>query len=497
MRDRRLRAHTLIRIQQNRNPHLFVGGLDVEAEGSATLVVTSPTDGTTVGRIPTANARDVDKAVISARKVQRDHWQQVGPAERARLLWRLSDALEEEANDLAIFESLQTGKTFRDVLSHDIAPSIEILRYYAGWIDKHCGEHIDLGRGQTGDVTWEGPAVVAAVLPQHDPFAAAVRKSAVALAVGASIIIKPPERAPLTVLQLAAIMNRIGFPPGSVNVLTGQTATEEAMASHPDITSMTYSGPIDQARRMLVGAAKSNLKPVHFELGGKSSAVLFEDGPITRATQAICASIFRSRCTHGAAAAHLLVHERIYENVCSAITARAREIILGDPLDEHTELGPMTDEDHLKRVLAYVELGRREGATVVAGGNRDVEGPRSMGCYVKPSVLVQTTPAMRVTREDINGPVLCISRFRHEDEVVEALNAADYGTAASLWTNDLTRGRRLARRLDVGTVWINAHDTSMPGLPQAGRRLSGLGRDLGRAALMQTALPKSILVDTR
>ncbi len=497
MRDRRQRAETLIRIQQDRSPYLFVGGLDIESDGSATLVVSNPTNGVPIGRIPTANARDVDKAVLSARKVHTDHWRRAAPRERARLLERFADALENEAQDLAILESLQTGKAFRDVLVHDVEPSVQALRYFAGWIDKHTGEHFDFGDGKSAAVEWVGPDVLASVLPLHDPLAAAVRKSALALALGSSLVLKAPEQAPLTVLQFAALMHEHGLPPGAINVITGQTTTEDALAAHPGISALTYSGPIEQARRMLVGAAKSNLKPIHFELGGKSAAIVFDDAPVARAVNAVCASIFRGRCTHGAAAAHLFVHESLYTDLCNTVTARARETVVGDPLDEHTELGPMTDDAHMKRVLAYVELGRREGARVVAGGNRDVEGNRSLGSFVKPSVLVDVDPRWRIGREDINGPVLCVSPFRHEDEVIEHLNGSEYGVAASVWTRDLTRARRTARRLDVGTVWVNTHDVTEPSLPRSGRRLSGLGRDLGRAALTQLAASRSVLVDER
>ncbi len=495
MRDRRQRAETLIRIQQDKSPYLFVGGLDIESDGSATIVVSNPADGRPIGRVPTASERDVDKAVQSARRVYDTHWRRRPPHERARLLWRFSKALENDANDLAIMESLQTGKAFRDVLAHDIKPSIRALQYYAGWIDKMTGEHLDLGDGHTGELRWQAPAVLAAVLPLHDPLAAAVRKVATALALGASLVLKTPEQAPLAVLQFAALMHDHGLPPGAVNVLTGYAATEDAIAAHNGVSALVYSGPPEQARRVLVGAAKSNLKPVHFELGGKASAVMFDDAPVSLAINAICASIFRSRCTHRTAAAQLYVHEKIYRDVCNTITARARETVVGDPLDEHTELGPMTDEAHIKKVLAYVELGRREGALVVAGGNRDVEGNRAMGFFVKPSVLLDVQPQWRVSQEDINGPVLTVSSFRHEEDVVDHINRNPYGLATSVWTQNLARARRMARALDVGTVWINAHDVTTVELPRAGRGLAGLSRDLGHAALTQLACPKGIVIN--
>lgn len=493
MRERRRRAETLIRIQKDRIPHLFVGGLDVESEANATVLVTNPANQEPLGRCPAANARDVEKAALTAKKAFENVWSGTTPTERARYLLALSDAVRHEAEDLAILESLQTGKTYREVLQRDVHRASALLRHYAGWAGKLPGETHELGRGISGVVRREAHPVIAAALPLSTPFCSAASKLGAAVALGSCLVLQPPEQAPLTVLKLGELARDVGLPPGVLNVLTGVGhSTAEALANNPTISAMSFAGSIEASRRMLLGAAKSNLKPVHLELGDKTACIIFEDADRRAAVDAICASIFTSRCVLPTAACRVLVHERHYEEVASTLSARAKEILLGDPLDEHTELGPMISAEHKKRVLSYVELGRREGAKLVAGGQADVEGAKARGFYVKPTVFVDVRPDMRIAQEEIAGPVLVLMPFKSEDEAALLANGTDYGLAASVWTKDLSRAERMTRKLQVGLTWVNTFDVFDPALPSGGIKLSGQGRNLGREGLEQLSRTRTV-----
>lgn len=495
MKTRRQRADAVARTQLERIPHLFVGGLDVESESNATIQVTNPATGERIGRCPAANARDVEKAVGTARAAFEDGW--TSPAERAEILFALAEQIDAGADDLAILETLQTGKTFRTTI-REVRDCVRVLRYFAGWVGKLAGETHDLGAGVQGTLHLEPHPVVAAVLPLSEPFPAAVRKVGAAVAVGACSVLLPPKEAPLTVLELGELCREAGLPPGVVNVVTGNAdPAGEALSQSRKVTLLLHGGPLDAARRALVGSAKTNLKPVELELGDKTACVLFEDGKDKEAVEAVVGSIFSGRCVMSTAISRFLVHESIYEDVANTVAARARETVLGDPLDEHTQLGPMPSEDHMKRVLQYVELARREGAKVVAGGSRDVDGSRAMGAFVKPTVLIDVKPGMRIAQEDVAGPVLCLIPFASEEEAVHVVNGTDYGLAAAVFTRDLARAQRVARHLDQGVVWINQEGTFACELPFGGSGLSGAGRDLGQAALRRLTRAKSVYWPSR
>lgn len=497
MRSRRQRAEKLVKQQLDKTPLVFIGGLFVESEGSATIPIVNPANGATIGRCPAANVRDVERAVDDA-WTSSPGWSSIAPGERAALLWQLADLIEQNAEDLAILEALQTGRTFRDVLAGDVGGAIAVLRYFAGWAGKRPGETHDLGQGLLGFTHWEPHRVVGVITPWSAPFATTVRKIAPALAVGATVVTKPPEQAPLTVLRLAELMVDAGFPGGALNVLTGFGGQAgEAIAMSQKISHLAFSGSIETARRLLVSSAKSNLKDVDFDLGGKCAHVVFHDADKRPVVQAITRAIFSARATENVAGSRVLVHESIYEELSTTIASRAREIVVGDPLDEHTELGPMINEEHMKRVLAYSELGRREGAKLVAGGKRDVEGTKSNGFFVQPTVFVDVKGSMRIAKEEVGGPVLTILPFRSEDEAVELANGTDYGLAGAIWTQDIARAHRVSRKLRAGVVWINQYGSLDPALPFGGSDLSGHGRDLGRAALDHYSRTKAIYLPSR
>jgi acyl-CoA reductase-like NAD-dependent aldehyde dehydrogenase len=472
------RADQIIRALGARIPLLYVGGLGVESEGNATIQVVNPTDGQPIARVPAANDRDVEHAVRAARHAGEEGWNEASPSERAQVLWRAAELVEQEGNDLAILESLQTGKPLREARTYDVSSAVAALRYYAGWSNKHGGEVHDLGGGYLGFTRNEPHPVVGVLLSWQSPLATACWKVGAALAAGAAVVIKPAEQAPLTAFRLAELLNKAGLPQGAINVVSGfGHQAGEALALSHGIQAISFSGAIDTARRVLVASAKSNLKKVHLVLGGKAAHVVFGDADLKRSVQAVWKSIFSNRSGTATAGSRLLVHESVHDEVVGLVTERARETVVGDPLDEHSELGPMVSDEHLRRVLAFIELGRREGARVVAGGGRDSEGRKAAGFFVKPTVLMDVTPSMRVAREEIFGPVLSVLRFKKEEEALEIANGTDYGTAAALWTRDLGRAQRMARQLKAGLVWINHYDHVDPALPFGGTALGGHGRE--------------------
>ncbi|MBK8013585.1 MAG: aldehyde dehydrogenase [Deltaproteobacteria bacterium] len=493
MRNRKLRADTLTRIEQEKTPHIYVSGLEAESESKQTIPIHNPATREFIGRTPAGVTKDVDKAVDSATRAQRDRWRKLSATDRGHLLWMIAEAIRRSGEDLAILESLQTGKTFREVFHHDLAQGIAALRYYSGWVGRLSGESYDLGAEGLGVVIEEAYPVVASILPWTQPLGMALRKVAAALAAGSAIILKPPEQAPLAVLRAAEIMHDAGLPPGIVNVVPGfGEQAGSSMAEHPGISMLTFGGTIETARRVLLGAARSNLKPVHLELGGKSAAIVFQDGELKTALLAVANSIFTSRCVGNTACARLIIHESLYEEAASTIAARGRSIVLGDPLDEHTELGSMISENHLKTVLGYIELGRKEGAKVVVGGARDVTRARADGCYVLPTAFIDVSPEMRIAREEVRGPILTIQPFRTEEQALAMANNTDYGMSAALFTRDLVRAQSFARHLETGIVWINECDRVHAALPFGGTRLSGHGRDFGQASIAQCTHSKSI-----
>jgi acyl-CoA reductase-like NAD-dependent aldehyde dehydrogenase len=492
------RAENLVKALHSKIPLLHIGGMGVESDGNATIQICNPADGSPIGRCPAANAKDVERATRAARRAFDDTWAEYPPSERANILWRAADLLEREAHDLAVLESLQTGKTFREALTSDVTAAINALRYYAGWVNKRAGEIYDLGGGFVGYGHVEPMPVVGAIISWYFPLASAVWKIAPALAGGSTVVLKPSELTPLTALRLAELMVDAGLPPGVLNVVTGfGHQAGEALAQSPDVQALSFTGSIESARRILLSSAKSNLKRVHLSLGGKGANILFQDANLQRAVSAAWKAIFSARGEVPWAGSRLLVHASLYEEVAGKIADRAREILIGDPLDEHTEMGPLISEPQLKKTLAYVELGRREGARLVAGGTRDVEGTKSAGYFVKPTVFMDVTPTMRIFKEEIFGPVLSILPFEDEEEAVALANGTDYGLANAVWTADLARAHRVARKLQAGVVWINHHDHLDPALPLGGTGLSGHGRDLGRAGLDQFSQTKAIYLPSR
>lgn len=489
------RASRILEKYKTQTPLHFIDGLFVESTGNETIRILNPANNTAIGRIASGNEIDVEKAVLSSKNAFEKSWRREHPERRAKILTNIATRIEQEGNDLAILESLQTGKTYRETLTHDVANAIKVLKYYAGWVGKYAGDALQLGPSTTGLVFHEPYPVVGALLSWNAPLLSATWKVAAAIAAGTTIVLKPSELSPLTTLRLADLLLESGTPPGVVNVVTGHGAkTGQALARSPYLDTILFSGSIESARHVLVSAAKSNLKSVQLTTGGKSANIIFEDANVKEACTAAWQAIFNNRGEVCTAGSRLLVHDSLYDHVVNVVTQRARELNLGDPLDEHTEMGPVISEDHLKRVLSYISLARKEGARLVAGGGRDVVGLRAQGNFVEPTVFMNVTANMRIAQEEIPGPVLSIMRFRTEEEAIRIANGTDYGIANGIWTQDISRAQRMIRNLSSGIVWVNGYGVFDPSIPFGGTNLSGHARDLGKEGLAQFCYSKSVFI---
>jgi aldehyde dehydrogenase (NAD+) len=489
------RARVVIEKQSTRAPLLLIDGIFVESTGNETIRVFNPANNSVIGRVASGNEGDIERAVLSCKTAFHKHWKNEAPTRRAQILLNLATRVEQEGNDLAILESLQTGKTYRESLTYDIANAVRVLRYYAGWVDKYAGDALRLGPTATGLIYHEPFDVVGALLSWNAPFLSATWKVAAAIAVGTTIVLKPSELSPLTTLRLGELLLESGAPVGVVNVVTGRgEKTGQALARSPHLQTILFSGSIENARHVLVSAARSNLKKVQLTTGGKSANIIFEDADVDTACTAAWKAIFNARGEVCSAGSRLIVHDSHYDHVVNIVTKRARELNLGDPLDEHTEMGPVISEDHLKRTLKYISHARQEGARLVAGGGRDVVGLRAQGNYVEPTVFMNVTPNMRLAQEEIPGPVLSIMRFRTEDEALEIANGTEYGMASAIWTQNISRAQRAIRKLASGVVWVNGYGVFDPSIPFGGSKLSGHGRDLGKEGLSQFCYSKSVYI---
>lgn len=478
---------------RERPPHLFVGGLEVESDSHVSIAVHDPATGEFLGRCPSGTPRDVARAVQAATRAARDDLRSPHPERRRDRLARVARLIEGDADDLMLLHASETGRPLRWARQWDVDAARSAFRYYAGWTTKHGGEVTDLDGGRTAFTRWQPDPVVGIVVDDREPLAALAERAAPALALGSAVVAIVPESAPFAALRLGQMVHEAGFPPGTFNVISGSAAAHEALAKHPGVSSLSFQGTPEAGRRVLVASAKSNLKPVHLDLGGRSTAVIFEDADLRRASRAVvqAGAFCQGLCSWGVQ--RVLVQRSVYEEVCSTITQHARAVVIGDPLDEHTELGPLPSQHRLELVLGYVTLGRREGATVVAGGARYEERAAAAGWFVKPTVLIECDARHRVFREDAGGPLLAVAPFTDEDEAVGIVNDLDLGVGVSYWTGDVTRGHRLARRANPGLAWLNDVAPPPAQVPWSRRGLSGQHRGHGRVALEQNAQPASFI----
>jgi acyl-CoA reductase-like NAD-dependent aldehyde dehydrogenase len=472
---------------------LFIGGEFVDAEAGGTIDVLNPHDNSKITAVAEAREADIDKAVTAATGAF-PAWRDTAAADRGRLLLRLADAIEARADELAHIESIDTGHPIRDTRGLDVPRTAATFRYFGGMADKLQGRLVPVESGFLNYVEREPLGVVGQVVPWNFPIMFTSWKMGPALAAGNCVVMKPAELTPLSSLKIAELMREVGFPPGVANVLPGYgNVAGQYLAEHPGVQKIAFTGSTATGRR-IVQASSGNLKRVQLELGGKGANIVFDDADLDAALSGSAFAIFHNQGQACIAGSRLLVHERIADEFLERFLKLAASIRLGNPLDPKTEMGPLTSTMHRDRVLGYCKVAREEGGEILLGGKPPADPELARGCYVLPTV-VRARPRDRVCQEEVFGPFVTVTTFRDEDEVMAIANGTVYGLGGGLWTRDLARAHRVARRMVSGMVWINCYKRANPGSPFGGVRSSGYGRDLGIESIEEYTTPKSVWVN--
>ena len=484
-------------IKQRLHPgKLFINGQWEDAANRRTIEIINPATGELLTTVPDGAAADVDRAVAAARaSFERKTWRGMDPSRKEKILWDISEVLFRHREELSVVESMENGKTVREAGGADVDPAIDAFRYYAGWVRKLYGETIPVDGGFLNYTLREPVGVVGGIVPWNYPLQIAAWKVAPALACGCSVVLKPSEWTPLTALKLAEYCQEAGLPDGVLNVVTGYGQTAgEALGLHMDVDKISFTGSIRTARRLLAASSESNLKRLSLELGGKSPNIIFPDCDLEAALKSAFWGIFANKGEICSAASRLLVHEDVHDQFVGELVARAQKLKVGDPLDKSTQMGSQVSGRQMERILDYIESGKQQGAKLECGGERDTEGAKSKGFFVKPTIFSGVTRDMKIAQEEIFGPVLCALKFRDAEEAVEIANCTIYGLVSAVWTRDIKLAHRMAADIKAGSVWINTYNGFDTASPFGGYKQSGFGRDLGAYALEQYTNVKSVWV---
>jgi len=476
---------------------LLIDGKRVDAASGETFDTLNPATGDVLARVAKGGAADVGLAVAAARRAfEQRAWRQTSASDRTNLLLRLADLIERNADELATLECLDNGKPARLTRLVEVEGSIKTFRYFAGWPTKFGGETLPVsprGGAQIFNYTTREPIGVAGlIVPWNYPLSMAAWKVAPALAAGCAVILKPAEQTPLTALRLGELALEAGFPPGIFNVVTGFGDAGAALVAHPGVDKIAFTGSTEVGKA-IVRASAGNLKKVSLELGGKSPHIVFPDADLDAAAAAVANGIFFNQGQTCTAGSRLYAHASCFDRVVNAVTDFARKLKVGDGLQADSDLGPLVSQEQWDRVNGYVRIGRDEGAKLLAGGKRPAGLDR--GYFFEPTVFAGATGQMRITREEIFGPVLTALQWTDVEDLVTQANDSEYGLSAGVWTNDIKQAHRAAAALKAGTVWINCYNLVDPATPFGGFKQSGWGREHGRQALELYSETKSVWVN--
>jgi len=465
---------------------LFINGQWVDAASGKTFETPDPATGETLARIAEGDAEDINRAVKAARKAFREGpWSRMTPSERGRIIWKIGEKILEHTDELAQLESLDNGKPFVVAQAADVPLAADLFHYMAGWATKIEGNTINIsvpympGANFHSYTLREPIGVVGQIIPWNFPLLMAAWKLGPALAAGCTVVLKPAEQTPLSALLLAELIAEAGVPDGVVNVVPGFGETAgAALASHMDVDKVAFTGSTEVGKLIVKAAGASNLKKLTLELGGKSPNIVFDDAD-PAAVEGAANAIFFNHGQCCVAGSRLFVHQSRFDEVVDGVSEIAKSIKLGSGMDPTTQMGPLVSAEQLSRVTGFLESGRADGATAVTGGGRFGD----TGYFVEPTVLTNTTPDMKVVREEIFGPVVVAAPFSDLDEIAAVANDTEYGLGAGIWTKDIGKAHAMAKKLRAGTVWINCYNVFDASLPFGGYKQSGWGREMGHEVL--------------
>lgn len=475
----------------NGQKKLFINGEFVESTSQKTFDTYNPATGEVLATVFEAGPEDIDRAVRAARKAfDEGPWSKMSASERSRLMYKLADLMEANSAELAQLETLDNGKPIRETTNADIPLAVEHMRYYAGWSTKIVGQTIPVSGPFLNYTRHEAVGVVGQIIPWNFPLLMAMWKLGAALATGCTVVLKPAEQTPLSALYLADLIQQAGFPEGVVNIVPGFGETAgQPLVDHPLVDKIAFTGSTEVGKLIMANASKT-LKRVTLELGGKSPNIILPDADLSKAIPGALNGVMFNQGQVCCAGSRVFIQKKHFDNVVADMASHAKNIQQGAGIHADTEIGPLVSVEQQNRVLGYIEKGLNEGAQLVVGGNK----PQEQGYFVSPTIFADVRDEMTIAKEEIFGPVISAMPYDDLDELINRANSSEYGLAAGVWTQNVSKAHYIASKLRAGTVWVNCYNTFDAASPFGGYKQSGIGREMGSYALENYTEVKSVWV---